>query len=86
MGSVSASSLHDHAGVPRDVVVEAGGGVKPRLELHLLLADAVGVEVGVDSVRLPVSLPRNSKSISSWLSPTEDAWIWLGNVSKVLKI
>jgi hypothetical protein len=54
MGSVSASSLHDHAGAPRDgVIVEAGGGVKPRLELHLLLADAVGVEVGVDGVRLP---------------------------------
>ena len=31
----------------------AGGGVEPGLELHLLFADAVGVEVGVDGVGLP---------------------------------
>ena len=31
----------------------AGGGVEPGLELHLLVADAVGVEVGVDGVGLP---------------------------------
>jgi len=33
--------------------VVAGGGVEPGLELHLLFADAVGVEVGVDGVGLP---------------------------------
>ena len=30
-----------------------GGGVEPGLELHLLVADAVGVDVGVDGVGLP---------------------------------
>lgn len=30
-----------------------GGGVEPRPELHLLLADAVGEDVGVDGVGLP---------------------------------
>ena len=29
-----------------------GGGVEPRPELHLLLADAVGEDVGVDGVGL----------------------------------
>jgi hypothetical protein len=32
--------------------VVAGGGVEPGLELHLLVADAVGVDVGVDGVGL----------------------------------
>ena len=31
----------------------AGGGVEPGLELHLLVADAVGVDVGVEGVGLP---------------------------------
>ena len=30
-----------------------GGGVEPGLELHLLVADAVGVDVGVEGVGLP---------------------------------
>jgi len=33
--------------------VVAGGGVEPGLELHLLVADAVGVDVGVEGVGLP---------------------------------
>ena len=47
------SNLHDHALVPEDgVVVVIGGGVEPRPELHLLLTNAVGEDVGVHGVGL----------------------------------
>lgn len=45
--------IHNHASGPGDgVVVVAIGGVEPRLELHLLVADAIGIDVGVDGVGL----------------------------------
>jgi len=46
-------NLRDHALVPEDgVVVVVRGGIEPRPELHFLLADAVGEDVGVDGVGL----------------------------------
>jgi hypothetical protein len=46
--------VHYHAWVPEDgVVVEVGGGVEPRPELHLLVAQAVREGVGVEGVGLP---------------------------------
>jgi hypothetical protein len=38
--------------------VVAVGGVEPGEELHLLLADAVGVDVGVHRVGLPGLVPQ----------------------------
>jgi hypothetical protein len=56
---MSSLYLHDHAGSPGDgVVVVVRGGVEPRLELHLLVADAVRVDVGVDGVGLPCLVPQ----------------------------
>jgi hypothetical protein len=51
--------LRDHAGCPGDgVVVVVGGGVEPWLELHLLVAHAGSVHVGVDGVGLPAHVAQ----------------------------